>query len=73
MLKSIAIKLIEYYQDKGGGEALFLVECNFTPTCSEYMKLCINEYGLLRGLKRGINRLNRCNNKNQSNIIEDLP
>ena len=33
--------------------------CRFTPTCSEYMKQCINEYGLI-GIKYGIKRIGRC-------------
>lgn len=33
--------------------------CRFTPTCSEYMKECINIYGL-KGIKKGIKRILRC-------------
>ena len=73
MLKKAIIRLIEYYQSKGGGKSLFLVECNFNPTCSEYMKLCIYKYGLYKGVSKGINRLLRCNNKQQCNTIKDCP
>jgi len=34
--------------------------CRFTPTCSEYASEAIQEYGLLRGLTRGLARLLRC-------------
>jgi len=60
-LKSIAIKLIEYYQKAGGGSSLFMVDCNFDPTCSEYMKLSMEKHGFISGLRYGIKRLKRCN------------
>ena len=33
--------------------------CRFTPTCSEYMKECINLYGV-KGIFKGIKRILRC-------------
>lgn len=36
-------------------------KCRFEPSCSEYMILSINKYGLLKGLKKGIKRCKRCN------------
>ena len=33
--------------------------CRFTPTCSEYMKECLEIYGL-KGLPKGIKRILRC-------------
>lgn len=36
-------------------------KCRFEPSCSEYMILAIEKYGLIKGLKKGINRLRRCN------------
>lgn len=36
-------------------------KCRFEPSCSEYMILSINKYGLLKGLKNGIKRCKRCN------------
>lgn len=35
--------------------------CRFEPSCSEYMILAIEKYGLIIGVRRGINRLRRCN------------
>ena len=35
--------------------------CRFEPSCSEYMILAITKYGLIKGLKKGIHRLKRCN------------
>ena len=34
--------------------------CRFTPTCSTYMIMAINKYGLLIGLIKGIRRILRC-------------
>lgn len=34
--------------------------CRFEPSCSEYMKLAIMKYGVIRGVYKGCNRLLRC-------------
>lgn len=34
--------------------------CRFTPTCSTYMIMAINKYGLFIGIFKGIGRLLRC-------------
>ncbi|MGN1419173.1 MAG: membrane protein insertion efficiency factor YidD [Acutalibacteraceae bacterium] len=39
-------------------------KCRFEPSCSEYMILAIEKYGLLKGIKKGICRLKRCNTDN---------
>jgi putative membrane protein insertion efficiency factor len=44
--------------------------CRFTPTCSTYMIMAINKYGLLIGLFKGIRRLLRCKPPNGG---EDYP
>lgn len=36
-------------------------KCRFEPSCSEYMILAIEKYGLFKGVKSGIKRLKRCN------------
>lgn len=36
-------------------------KCRFEPSCSEYMILAIEKYGLIKGIQKGIERLNRCN------------
>ena len=36
-------------------------KCRFEPSCSDYMILAIEKYGLVKGLRRGIGRLKRCN------------
>jgi putative membrane protein insertion efficiency factor len=34
--------------------------CCFTPTCSEYMLLAVEKYGVCRGIAAGTARLIRC-------------
>lgn len=60
--KKTAIWLILIYQ-KYAPEAV-RAACVFTPTCSEYMKLAINKYGLIRGILKGTGRLLRCHYPN---------
>lgn len=36
-------------------------KCRFEPSCSQYMILSLEKYGLWKGLTRGIGRLKRCN------------
>lgn len=36
-------------------------KCRFEPSCSEYMMMSIQKYGLIQGAKKGISRLKRCN------------
>lgn len=44
--------------------------CNFHPTCSCYMLMAIDKYGILRGVLKGIKRLTRCHPPNGG---EDYP
>jgi len=36
-------------------------DCLFTPSCSEFSKQAIKEYGLLKGIILSVDRVNRCN------------
>lgn len=36
-------------------------KCRFEPSCSEYMIMAVRKYGALRGVRKGIRRLRRCN------------
>ncbi len=56
-LKTILIKLIELYQIT---PLHTHHSCRFIPTCSEYTKESIEEFGVFRGLINGIKRIIRC-------------
>lgn len=58
-MKNIIIGFIKFYK-------LFLSpilpnSCKFYPTCSDYMILSIEKYGILKGLLKGVWRIIRCN------------
>ena len=40
---------------------LLVGHCKFLPTCSEYMREAVREWGVLRGLWLGVKRIARCN------------
>lgn len=61
-MKKTIIWLILLYQ-KYAPERI-RASCVFTPTCSNYMILVINKYGLFKGLIKGIKRLFRCHYPN---------
>ncbi|NOQ77367.1 MAG: membrane protein insertion efficiency factor YidD [Methylococcaceae bacterium] len=71
MLSKIAIRCIDRYQRKGGGNTLLYVDCNFSPTCSEYAKLSISRFGFFRGVFLGIKRISRCNHRDLVGQISD--
>lgn len=74
MLKQISIKLIQYYQRKGGSKALFSLECNFEPTCSEYTKQAIIRFGVFQGWRLGILRIKKCTDRDcVSKILDPIP
>lgn len=56
-MKKMAIKLIELYQATPIHTHSL---CRFIPTCSEYTKIKINEYGFFKGTMLGIKRLLKC-------------
>jgi len=73
-LSKIAIYSIERYQKSGGGKKLLLVDCNFSPSCSEYTKECIYRFGFFQGIYLGVKRLSRCTDPNIIKpIIDPVP
>ena len=58
-LKAAIICVVRLYQ-KFAPESIRR-KCRFEPSCSEYMILAIEKYGLKKGLSKGIDRLRRCN------------
>ncbi len=59
MLARLLVRLIERYQTRGGG-LRYNVDCNFEPSCSEYMRQALLRHGAARGLRLGFARICRC-------------
>lgn len=62
LLKYIIIFIIKIYQKIA--PIRIRNKCRFEPSCSNYMLKSLEKYGLFKGLKKGINRLKRCNINN---------
>lgn len=58
-LKYIVVLIIQIYQNLA--PISLRSQCRFEPSCSNYMLMAIDKYGLFLGLKKGIIRLKRCN------------
>lgn len=76
--KYAIIKAIRLYQiilspDKGFLRFLYPVSgaCVMYPTCSEYMVISLEKYGVFKGFIKGIRRIGRCH-PYQKKLI-DLP
>ncbi|MCK5883178.1 MAG: membrane protein insertion efficiency factor YidD [Bacteriovoracaceae bacterium] len=70
-MKKYILKLIEWYQSKGGGSELLGIDCVFSPTCSQYTKEAIQKYGLIKGGFLGSRRILRCRDHNSNFICID--
>ena len=57
--KQMCICAIKFYQ-KYAPDSI-RNKCRFEPSCSKYMILAIEKYGLIKGLQKGMCRLKRCN------------
>ena len=57
-MKSIFIFLIVLYQRLIS--PYFPSSCRFMPTCSEYAKEAIEEYGLVKGIYLSVKRITKC-------------
>jgi hypothetical protein len=58
MLTTLSLRLIAFYRNRLG--EYFGGHCRFTPTCSEYAYLAIEQYGFAAGWFRALKRLLRC-------------
>ncbi|NLC97278.1 MAG: membrane protein insertion efficiency factor YidD [Erysipelotrichaceae bacterium] len=61
-MKLLIISLIRLYQ-KYGPKRLHDA-CLFEPTCSNYMLLAIEKYGVFKGTLKGLKRILRCHQPN---------
>jgi len=57
-LRGLVIKFLKIYHNSIS--LLFPNVCRFTPTCSEYMALAIEQRGIIEGSWMGIKRLMKC-------------
>lgn len=60
--KRTAIWMVHLYQNKASDATR--LKCVFEPSCSEYMLLAIDKYGVTRGVCKGCGRLLRCKPEN---------
>lgn len=60
--KRALIWMVHLYQNKASDATR--LKCVFEPSCSEYMILAVNKYGLIRGFFKGVRRLFRCHPPN---------
>ena len=58
-IKSLVLLIVKIYQHIA--PISIRSKCRFEPSCSQYMILSINKYGLIKGIVKGINRIKRCN------------
>ena len=65
VMKKFLIYLIEIYQHTPLHSHMM---CRFIPTCSEYMKISIERFGVIKGLVLGIRRILRCHPFGRSGI-----
>lgn len=56
--KNILLLLIFLYQRYA--PAAIRKACLFTPSCSEYMRISIIKYGVLKGVRKGFRRIRIC-------------
>lgn len=57
-LKKILIFLIHLYQHFAPDS--IRLKCRFEPSCSQYMVMSLEKYGVIKGLRLGLKRLRRC-------------
>ena len=56
--KRAIIWAVHVYQNKAPDEVR--LRCTMEPSCSEYMILAVQKYGVFKGVYKGIHRLKRC-------------
>jgi putative membrane protein insertion efficiency factor len=59
LLATFIISLVRLYQKIPHQKS-----CRFEPSCSTYMILAVEKYGVLKGFVKGVLRIMRCHNPN---------
>lgn len=70
-MKFLILKSIDFYQ-KFISPSLG-ANCRFYPSCSEYTKQSIERFGIIRGVRLGLNRINRCSPENPHFGVDPVP
>lgn len=74
MIKRLAIAMITFYRNTGGGQRWFGIDCNFEPTCSAYTLESIQKFGTRKGIALGWDRIRRCGKRDCiCKCIEPVP
>lgn len=60
-IKNIILSSVKIYQRIAPRK--IRLKCRFEPSCSQYMILAIEKYGVIKGVCKGIKRLSKCNNR----------
>jgi len=71
MLKKLFILPIRFYQI--AISPLLGSNCRYNPTCSHYMVLAIQEWGVIQGIWLGLKRIFRCHPWNTSDSYDPVP
>ena len=69
-MKKVLIGLIRFYRKYISGMKKYPT-CRFYPTCSEYAITAIEKYGVVKGSRKALWRILRCNPFSKGGI--DLP
>ena len=73
-MKKILIYLIKLYQKTISKEiGQKGIQCKYYPTCSEYTKIAIDRFGIIKGSSLAIKRIAKCNALAKSNQIDLVP
>lgn len=60
-IKNIILSSVKIYQQIAPRK--IRLKCRFEPSCSQYMILAVEKYGVIKGVCKGIRRLSKCNNR----------
>ena len=60
-IKSIILSSVKIYQRIAPKK--IRLKCRFEPSCSQYMILAIEKYGVIKGVNKGIKRLSKCKSR----------